>query len=147
MKLKRITAVLTAAAITFLPIIHISAEPRQEFQTEEKQYVLIMENAAAYEEAVEKIGDDIIEDTSDLSEKNVIAANLDNSEVKKLEQYDDILVEADILLTASMLKGGCFDRTAEEIEMESEWNLRAIIAAFAHDAVLDKINVNRNIPN
>lgn len=126
MKLKRITAVLTAAAITFLPIIQISAEPRQDFQTEEKQYVLIMENAAAYEEAVEKIGDDIIEDTSDLSEKNVIVANLDNSEVKKLEQYDDILVEEDILLTASMLEGGCLDTAAEEAVPEIEWNLQAI---------------------
>ena len=104
MKHKKIVGLLTAAIVAFLPTGQVFADMPQETPAEEQQYIMVADNEAAYEEAVEEIGDNITVETPVLSENNVIVAELDEKEVKEFEQNDNILIEEDFVLTANALE-------------------------------------------
>lgn len=153
MKLKKMTAVFTAAAIAFLPAGQVFAEVPQEISQEQMQYVLVAENETVYEEVAQEISDSITVETPVLSENNIMVAELDEKEAKELEENDGIIIEEDFILTASTAEDGNAARmskeevkrlkekweaeeeearkAAQEAEPEYEWNIQAVDAEEA----------------
>lgn len=149
MKHKKIVGLLTAAIVAFLPTGQVFADMPQETPAEEQQYIMVADNEAAYEEAVEEIGDNITVETPVLSENNVIVAELDEKEVKEFEQNDNILIEEDFVLTANALENDGLELSEEDVrrmkeeriakkeakeeaseisEPEYDWNIQAVNA-------------------
>ena len=149
MKFKSIIAMCVAVAVACLPTGQVLATAQQ-VPTEEKQYVVVSENEAAYEEAAEVIGESVTMETPVLAENHVIVAQLDAAEIKELERNEDILVEEDIIVTASTAEDAdarkltkeevirlkqerhaqseSSEKAAEESEPEYEWNIQAVHA-------------------
>ncbi len=120
MKHKKIVGLLTAAIVAFLPTGQVFADMPQETPAEEQQYIMVADNEAAYEEAVEEIGDNITVETPVLSENNVIVAELDEKEVKEFEQNDNILIEEDFVLTANALENDGLELSEEDVRRMKE---------------------------
>ena len=120
MKHKTIVGLLTAAIVAFLSTGQVFADMPQETPAEEQQYIMVADNEAAYEEAVEEIGDNITVETPVLSENNVIVAELDEKEVKEFEQNDNILIEEDFVLTANALENDGLELSEEDVRRMKE---------------------------
>lgn len=150
MKLKKMTAVFTAAAIVFLPVGQVFAEVPQEISQEQKQYVLVTENEMVYEEIAQEISDSITVETPVLSENNIMVAELDTKEADELEKNNSITIEEDFILMASTAGDSSTARMSkeevkrlkekwdaeeeaarkaiQEAEPEYEWNIQAVDA-------------------
>ena len=118
-KYRKIISMITAAAVAIPALgygnIPVSAQEAQET----RQYVIIAETDEAYEAAVEEAGGNVTEDTSLLSENNVMVAELTEKEAAALEA-DDILVEEDIVLTASTAGEEMTELPVEEARKRKE---------------------------
>ncbi len=115
MKLKKVTAALTAAAMLLAPIDGVWANTAQQPE-EEKQYIIMAEDEAAYNEAEEEVGEGISMESSVLAENNVIVAELSEDEAETLSENEHILIEEDIMLCASTeaVKDASGSLTSEE---------------------------------
>lgn len=115
MKLKKVTAALTAAAMLLAPIDGVWANTAQQPE-EEKQYIIMAEDEAAYNEAEEEVGEGISMESSVLAENNVIVAELSEDEAETLSENEHILIEEDIMLCANTeaVKDASDSLTSEE---------------------------------
>ena len=84
--------------------------------SEEKQYIIVMENNQIYDEVAEEVSDSITVETPVLSENNVIVAELTEGEAANLEYNDGVIIEEDIMISAS---------TAEDNEDETQESIIA----------------------
>lgn len=123
-------------------------------QEAEKQYIIVAENEKAYAQAAIEVGDGIVAEASDLSENNILVAELTNAEADALLEENDVWMEEDIVLSGSALideealrtakakkKTEKIRRNVESISMEEredapkkpeyEWNLQAVNADAA----------------
>ncbi len=105
-KRNKIISMMMAAAMVVSSFgygsISVSAQGTDGESTEEKQYVIVAEDKAAYDEVAEEIGGSILTEDSVLTENHVIVAELTEQEAAALEA-DDILVEEDFELEANEL--------------------------------------------
>lgn len=119
-------------------------------QETEKQYVIVAKDEKAYDQAAAAVGDSIVAEASDLSENNILVAELSKSEAKELAEENDVWMEEDIVLSGSTLEDEDALKTADEKkkaekirrakellavddedaakEPEYEWNLQAVNA-------------------
>ena len=118
-KYRKIISIITAAAVAIPALGHGSIPISTQEAQETKQYVIIAETNEAYEAAVEEAGDNVTEDTSLLLENNVMVAELTEKEAAALEA-DDILVEEDIVLTASTAGEEMTELPVEEARKRKE---------------------------
>lgn len=99
---------------------------------EEKQYIIVAEDAATYHQVAEEVSEDITVETPILAENNVIVAELGEKEAEELADEKDVVVEEDIMVTAStediMPEESQEETSGEEAQQEWEWNLQAIHA-------------------
>ena len=79
--------------------------------TEEKPYILVMEDQETYDEVEAEVNDSITVESSVLSENNIMVAELTEGEAAALERNDQVLVEEDIVISAS---------TADDYEEETQ---------------------------
>ena len=79
--------------------------------TEEKTYILVMEDQETYEEVEAEVNKSIAVESPVLSENNIMVAELTEGEAAALERNDQVLVEEDIVISAS---------TADDYEEETQ---------------------------
>lgn len=104
--------------------------------TEEKPYILVMEDQETYDEVEAEVNDSITVESSVLSENNIMVAELTEGQVAALERNDQVLVEEDIIVTASaeedtievLTDESQGEDSGEAAQQDWEWNLRAINA-------------------
>ena len=153
-KKKRSMSVALAVSMFCSILGGFGLETKAQEPAAEKAYVIIAENDKIYEEVAEEIDTDITVETPVLSENNVLIADLTEGEAKILSEREDVLIEEDIVLSGSTIKGEsgnaytmferkeALKRKKEEIyqrmeeeenasgeqDPEYEWNLQAIHA-------------------
>lgn len=111
---KRTIALLTAVSITFSPASSVLANA-ETIPSEEKQYVIVTEDKEVYDEISEEVMENIAVDSSVLEEKQIIVAELTESEATALDAEKNVLVEEDIILS-----GSTGDSFTEEDDTEEE---------------------------
>ena len=104
-KKKRSMSVALAVSMFCSILGGFGLETKAQEPAAEKAYVIIAENDKIYEEVAEEIDTDITVETPVLSENNVLIADLTEGEAKILSEREDVLIEEDIVLSGSTIKG------------------------------------------
>ena len=107
MKRKIIAVLLSLSMLMQTPVTvnaqQISASAEQK-TGEEKQYVVVAEDKKCYNELEEEIGNDVVVGASELEENNILVAELDAGQVAELEENEEVIIEEDIMISASSRK-------------------------------------------
>ena len=91
---------------------------------DEKQYIIVAENESVYNALTEEIGESIKVQAPVLEENNILIAEMKESEVAELEQNKDVVVEEDIMITASTAEESDEEAYAEAIRRKEQIRLR-----------------------
>lgn len=106
MKQKRIFSGITAASLVLSMVGQFSVCAAEQVpEKEEKQYIIVAENANVYDAIAEEISESLIVEAPVLEDNNIMVAEMNENEAAELEQNEDVLIEEDIMISASTADG------------------------------------------
>lgn len=106
MKQKRIFSGFMAASLVLSMVGQFSVCAAEQVpEKEEKQYIIVAENANVYDAIAEEISESLIVEAPVLEDNNIMVAEMNENEAAELEQNEDVLIEEDIMISASTADG------------------------------------------